>query len=509
MLNKLKKLRRSPKLRSKKARETARDRLDLLSDDAYCNSSISSTCIAFLWLFHEASSFPRDLLGLVMSFAGPQVLSKLSRVCKAWRSILLTDAIWRVMCEELGKWHTGEAIPKCWLRHYKNSPIVPIDYSTIEHAYRHFDSIESMDDPVRILLRSGNYSLQDTLRIDDGTEIIIESVSSHRKRMSSVSSKLCSKRLRIENYDQQHSSYLKDGATDDVTITLHTLKPNQPLIRVQRGKVILRGLNFSHDSSGVDIWNGNSVIQVQPSTVPSLTENYRRQNLDNLTDLVSNRYLVSHAKVVVDNCSLTSFSGRGVVAIDGGFARIKHSYIHNCAATGIYIGNPHLTGGAHISNCDILSNGFGSRSEMSNGNFRNRGVISRGHSGIYLEQGALKMSSCNVSKNSLTGLSCVSEINCQLQCEDSHVLFNGNGAIDLPGFHSLSYRNCSLSNVQTSVPDSWNDRDDIERDSSFLIGGTIKSDVLRRRLGLRIITADGKVEGSKESRKERLPQSPI
>ena len=75
--------------------------------------------------------------------------------------------------------------------------------------------------------------------------------------------------------------------------------------------------------------------------------------------------------VTLDSVDVTSSSGRGVVNIDGGHLKIANSYIHDCAATGIYVGGA----GSRVSieQSDIIHNGKGNRAH--------RRGIAAGHSG--------------------------------------------------------------------------------------------------------------------------------
>ena len=75
--------------------------------------------------------------------------------------------------------------------------------------------------------------------------------------------------------------------------------------------------------------------------------------------------------MTLDRVDVTSCSGRGIVNIDGGNLKISNSYIHDCAATGIYVGG--LGSIATIEQSDVLYNG--------KGNTRNRRGIAPGHSG--------------------------------------------------------------------------------------------------------------------------------
>ena len=75
--------------------------------------------------------------------------------------------------------------------------------------------------------------------------------------------------------------------------------------------------------------------------------------------------------VTLDSVDVSSSSGRGIVNIDGGHVKIKNSYIHDCAATGIYVGGSGSR--ASIERSDVICNGKGNR--------RNRRGIAAGHSG--------------------------------------------------------------------------------------------------------------------------------
>ena len=111
----------------------------------------------------------------------------------------------------------------------------------------------------------------------------------------------------------------------------------------------------------------------------------------------------------MDSVDVVSHSGRGIVNIDGGFSSIQNCHVHDCAATGIYVGGPGTQ--AIITKTDVLNNGNG------NARARGRGGVGRGHSGVYLEQGKAIIRDCNISRNSLTGISAVSLHNTLLDLE--------------------------------------------------------------------------------------------
>ena len=169
-----------------------------------------------------------------------------------------------------------------------------------------------------------------------------------------------------------------------------------------------------------DIWNGNAAVQIQPPI-----------GLDDQPMMV-----VPVPTAVMEQVEITSSSGRGIVNIDGGFVTIRKCYVHDCAATGIYVGGPGSR--ALIEKTDVVRNG--------NGNVHHRRGIARGHSGIYLEQGHAHILDCNVSQNSLTGISAVSPDNAILKLEESDLFSNGTYQLEMPAVGTLARRESFTQN---------------------------------------------------------------
>jgi Right handed beta helix region len=173
-----------------------------------------------------------------------------------------------------------------------------------------------------------------------------------------------------------------------------------------------------------DIWNGNAAVQLQPPMGPD------EQPL----------VLAPPPTVVLDRVEISSASGRGIVNIDGGLVNISNCYVHDCAATGIYVGGPGSR--ANIERTDVVRNG--------NGNTQHRRGIARGHSGIYLEQGHASIVDCNVSQNSLTGISAVSPENAILTLQGSDLMSNGTYQLEMPAVGTVAQRNSITSNNNLS-----------------------------------------------------------
>lgn len=203
-----------------------------------------------------------------------------------------------------------------------------------------------------------------------------------------------------------------EGENATAFLVYEAKNQDEPCIRVRQGVVTVRGLKFLHYADGKDIWNGNAAIQVQGPFS-------RRRQVPIVPPSVGP---TAH---VID-CDIQSLSGRGIVSIDGGIARVDCCNIHNCAATGLYLGG---TGSvASITCTDVYENG--------NGNDRRRRAgddnVTRGHSGIYIEQGVAKVWDCNISKNSLTGMSGIHQYKATLQIEKSDFISNGSVQLELP-----------------------------------------------------------------------------
>lgn len=175
-----------------------------------------------------------------------------------------------------------------------------------------------------------------------------------------------------------------------------------------------------------DIWNGNSAIQIQPPMGPD-DQPLAAQPLPT---------------AILDRVEITSASGRGIVNIDGGQVTITSCYVHDCAATGIYVGGPGSR--ATIERTDVVRNG--------NGNRQHRRGIARGHSGIYLEQGNASIIDCNVSQNSLTGISAVSPENAILTLAQSDLVSNGTFQLEMPAIGTPAHRSSvTVNNNLASV----------------------------------------------------------
>lgn len=125
--------------------------------------------------------------------------------------------------------------------------------------------------------------------------------------------------------DQESTATQPPDTPLRATLVLRTRRLNEPAIRVQRGHFAAQNINVEHSSHGLDIWNGNAAIQIQPPQIDP----------DGPPPLLA---LDECPVADLSGIGVTSRSGRGVVTIDGGQLSMKNSCIYECAATGIYIG---------------------------------------------------------------------------------------------------------------------------------------------------------------------------
>ncbi len=479
-------------------------------------SSLLGQSNVLIWLQNDA---PHDIIPKVLSFLGPQKHQVLSRVNKSWRKICLSDGVFRTLCEDYGKWKTGEHVESCshdndmdidgenskpssssalfWREVYCRNPIVPLDYPTIQKAldatgkYTELTHVHEFKKNIRLLLEPGVHLIENSVRVHNygNAEVRVETLQKDQKKTifhrdvysssnylpftsfprtdsedSTSPNNSPSRRGNVRNVftcwsgsvensahsnlDESLSPLSLSSCSDSPSLTKKAMviikprKHNTPIFHVTQGTLKITNLAMVHNCGGIDIWNGNTAVQVQPLIV------------DHRPVIPQQDNKIPHA--IVEDCNITSISGRGIVAIDGGLATIKKCCIFGCAATGIYVGGPGSS--ASVQESDIVRNG--------EGNKRNRRGIARGHSGVYLEQGIANLVNCNISNNSLTGISAISQTNATLIVKDSDLVGNGSVQLELPPEGSLSRQRSSSENNNISVRGEGRSRvgEDLEDD---------------------------------------------
>lgn len=340
------------------------------------------------------------------------------------------------------QWSEEDSLPSTsWREYYQKNPCVPVDYATLPAALATIETpnanrVMEQTSSIRVLLRPGEHLLSEAIVIQatEGVTVTIETMrgnfsssSSHSLEERTIASleresrsptrrlarRAANLRTRMNCRSASRDIDVLDAelehpvlpscsrpTSECASLVLQTRKHNEPLLRIKQGTIKLKNLDILHNSHGIDIWNGNAAIQIQP---PPNQDEYVRPCM------------------YMDSTQVLSHSGRGIVNIDGGYSEIVNCHVHNCAATGIYVGGRGTQ--AHIERTDVLHNGSGTR---------NRRGVGRGHSGVYLEQGKATIRDCNISRNSLTGISAVSRQNTVLQMESSDLVANGAAQLEMP-----------------------------------------------------------------------------
>jgi hypothetical protein len=220
-------------------------------------------------------------------------------------------------------------------------------------------------------------------------------------------------------------------------LILRSRRHNEPVFCVRQGILVLKNVEIQHNSHGLDIWNGNAAVQIQPNEPPAFENNPEENGGNNGIHRLRPRPMA-----LLERVQVTSRSGRGIVNIDGGRLCMRQCIVRDCAATGIYIGGPGSA--ALIESTDVIGNGIGNYPDNATTRHHRRG-IARGHSGIYLEQGEAQIRNSTVINNTLTGVSVVSPDNATLQLSQSLLAGNGTFQLELPPTGSASRERCQLN----------------------------------------------------------------
>ena len=350
---------------------------------------------------------PNDVTLNIFTFLAASDLDRgVSRTCKALRELSLHPQLWKQLCIQTGKLQppsAGAAVSdretkptagqderdgdeKCGRRKsqsecnfmdlYYSIPCVPSDFPTIEMAVDH------TREGGTVTLLPGVYR-----------ERVVLTQSVRIRAANPTSGVRTSIVWHYDNADNH------EGQSTNV---------NQSAIQIfsNHGNtfVTLEHVSIYHSSLGNDIWNGNCAIYCRGED--------------------------SHTRLV--NCSIQSDSGRGVVITSGASMEISKTTIHDCAATGLYVGGQ--TSLVEVHNSNIIRCGFGatqrsnqactagdreqldrnhdgsstasvsSSSSTTEADPPRHPSIPSGHSGIYIEGAEAEVADTLVAGNCLTGL---------------------------------------------------------------------------------------------------------
>jgi len=357
---------------------------------------------------------PFDVLILVLTYLKPQeVEGSIVESCKFLRDACRSERLWHSFCLRTGKILAGDKLPttlgrdgqtplRSFRELYYCIPCVPTDFPTVGSALKRCPCQMSQN---LITLMPGTYSQRFDL---DTNNFRNNQVGAKTVVIRAAFPHLGAGLIHCDNYQNQScvNIYTSHESGSEISV--------DPLTQMT---ICLVNLQILHSTSGVDIWGGNCALRVDGQ----------------------------NTTLSLDRCTLQSDSGRGIVVTTGAQLFMKETVVHDCAATGLYIGD--FGSHAHIQRCNIIRNGGGSRPvvvrrcnrpgsgigssddyvqedstdddggsgddpydmvlEDDDDGFGDTVVVPPGHSGMYVETGNAIVDDSLLAGNSLTGLSVV------------------------------------------------------------------------------------------------------
>lgn len=386
---------------------------------------------------NDLCSLPDDILIEILSnISAYEIENVVSFLNLAFlHKIRTSNKLWKRLCQITGK--LALPIPQGlrYRDHYHSIPCIPVDFATVGEALTSFTDCTK---PFTITVLPGIHA-HDTIDLCIYSAVL-PYIPEHEKYYDSdiVGGQIylnkqivqvCIQAAFPEKLTALVCCNHDKSSSESPCINLYTRDHDTDLEHRGLFHLEVKHISFFHNAKGNNIWVGNAVARVHGSnTLLSLT-----------------------------SCSLQSDSGRGVIVTRGARLWIKDSTIHNCAATGIYVGDGRTS--CLIQRCDIIYCGFGTRSQYIHEHLSmERKPVPPGHSGIYVEGTVgVIIDDSLVAGNSLTGMSVVRSGAAALR--NSSILENGRApvALDEP-----------LDNL---VPIG----DDIEDDIRYLTRGNVKN----------------------------------
>mmetsp|Transcript_5324 Transcript_5324/g.8158 ORF Transcript_5324/g.8158 Transcript_5324/m.8158 type:complete len:511 (-) Transcript_5324:2443-3975(-) len=378
------------------------------------------------------SNLPEDVLFIILLYIGPNDCEDVKLVNHSLHNATsLSQQLWREFCILTGKclekkYANATTNSKCddafrpmmtlsndglkketvneFRSYYHRNPCVPIDFETISSALAHCPRT-----PMKVLADESDleyeYDTQGTVCLMPGVyqeRIVVKgevwNVGSAVNK--SISIRAC---FPLQGATIMHYTDSEDAKNQPCVSVL--TRDAETLEGVQKGiSVNLSHLALLHSTSGSDLWGGNTAVFVDGA----------------------------RARVVMNSCVVQSHSGRGIVVTNQAELQISSSTVCDCAATGFFLGD--WGSRAHVSRCNIVRNGYGSRRSLSSHEGRqeldnvltewtrlraNAGgidvshqieqfnVVPPGHSGIYIEGAMCWIEDTLIASNCFTGTSVV------------------------------------------------------------------------------------------------------
>ncbi|GMI36466.1 hypothetical protein TrCOL_g9553 [Triparma columacea] len=408
---------------------------------------------AFLMSQHT----PEEIFAHVLVFVGAHsTVTGIGSATRELRAAVFTSReVWYCLCKLTGKLNVA-MLASCNglanLSHrdlyelYKCNPCVPIDAPTVNAALKRLvrPGVFTSSSPCPCNFRFGASEIahdcppplvSPTVFVLSGIHHITASLEINEVSNGSIV-QIIGVRNADGDADEAHS--------DPPSIIYKTHKPNEPLLRVKKGSVLIQNLSLVHHCRGTDIWEGNSVAVIKgDQSLPATT----------LDAMMS--FSADNPRMFAYDCTFRSTSGRGIVATSSE-AFLDNVEVNNCAATGVYIGrgrSPTSTSGALIAiGCDISGNGIGGCQLSDNPPFYE--VVQSGHSGIYGQDGKIIAAECSISANSFTGISNTGPRGV-ISLHNTDIVGNASLGLELPMSENedehISIKNCNITDNDIEV----------------------------------------------------------
>ncbi|CAB9512317.1 expressed unknown protein [Seminavis robusta] len=334
---------------------------------------------AVRWLEQEC---PEELFARVLAFAGPREVSSFVKIdSQPWKQMMQSETVWHVLCHDLHKWQPGDPEPKSWREHYQTNLCVPSEFATLQEALEASQQAPA----IRILVQPGIHRVDNGIVVNNSGSLTIETLQVPLHEEPSQG---------IPKFHHASMPYC-GGQKTVATLAMENTRQNLPMFHVQQGTLLLKNIKLEHSCYGNEFLDGNAAIHIEPSSLRC----HFRTTKDFLPAATS--FSVDHLpSLSLQSVEITSHSGQGIMNNRGGNVRIHDCYIHDCAATGLYVDAPQSD--VLVQQSDIMANG---------------------HAGVHLEFGTgARVLNCGIVGNSSIGVS-VHDTLLSLECSD--VVANG------------------------------------------------------------------------------------
>ena len=416
------------------------------------------------------SSLPVDTLTNCLAHLSALDIDALRLTSKTSLANCTTSPVWKVLCIRTGKLLPHDVVPCItsssqiedkvsnlpssqstrFFDRYRSTICVPEDVSSITSAIR----LAILKEIKTITLMPGEYRE----RIVIGGDLIEEIVSTLSEDSSGTGTASRSRR------SSAGSSVL--AAAGNLLLGRSSRSSVRPVSSSRAGKMIARGINL--DIRAANPRQLTTLVSVtcadegsnaaSPVVSVALDPNYNVESemladegavvsvtLSNLsvvhsclgTDIWTTNTAIRASGLVeldLQNCLVTSLSGRGIVMTGGASGELVDTTVYNCGATGLYVGDEETE--VSLTRCNVINCGFGGRPASSAAavlpvptrgptsdlleiiesslhvetlpvTVGNEGTVPSGHSGVYVEASNVVLDNTLVAASCLTGLTAV------------------------------------------------------------------------------------------------------